>query len=109
MTTTTNEPTGLSTDHSRAVADGKHSHGVAAVPETRRAARRTRFDVADFAVPTGREEEWRFSPMDRLAPLVAADGGVLTGHGVLTTVVESPAGSLVVVVISRRHLPSGAR
>ena len=90
MTTTTNEPAGLSTDHSRAVADSAHSHGVAAVPETSRAARRTSFDVADFPVPTGREEEWRFSPMDRLAPLVAADGGVLTGHGVLTTVVESP-------------------
>ncbi|BDO42487.1 Fe-S cluster assembly protein SufD [Cellulomonas sp. NTE-D12] len=90
MTTTTNEPTGLSTDHSRAVADGKHSHGVAAVPETSRAARRTSFDVADFPVPTGREEEWRFSPMDRLAPLLAAGDGLLTGHGVLTTVVESP-------------------
>lgn len=90
MTTTTNEPAGLSTDHSRAVADQAHSHGLATVPETSRAARRTSFDVADFPVPTGREEEWRFSPMDRLAPLVAPDGGVLTGHGVLTTVVESP-------------------
>ena len=93
MTTTTNEgaPTaGLSTDHSRAVADGAHSHG-AVVPEASRAARRTSFDVADFPVPTGREEEWRFAPVARLAPLFAGDSdGVLSGHGVLTTVVESP-------------------
>jgi Fe-S cluster assembly protein SufD len=88
MTTTTD---GLSTDHSRAVADGAHTHGVGAVPESSRAARKTSFDVADFPVPTGREEEWRFSPVDRLAPLFAADtDGVLSGHGVLTTVVEAP-------------------
>ena len=24
------------------------------------------FDPADFAVPTGREEEWRFTPLRRL-------------------------------------------
>ncbi|TQL04372.1 Fe-S cluster assembly protein SufD [Cellulomonas sp. SLBN-39] len=93
MTTTTNEgaTTGLSTDHSRAVADGAHTHGVGAVPEASRAARRTSFDPADLPVPTGREEEWRFAPVDRYAPLfAAATDGVLTGHGVLTTVVESP-------------------
>ena len=94
MTTTTNEtaPTaGLSTDHSRAVADGAHTHGVGGVPEASRAARPTSFDVADFPVPTGREEEWRFTPVDRLAGLFAADAdGVLPMGGVLTTVVESP-------------------
>ena len=90
MTTTTNE-SALATDHSRAVADGAHTHGVGGVPEASRAERRTSFDVADFAVPTGREEEWRFTPVDRLAPLFAAStDGVLDGHGVLTTVVESP-------------------
>jgi len=94
MTTITNE-SGLSTDHSRAVADGAHTHGVGAVPEASRAERRTSFDVADFPVPNGREEEWRFTPIDRLAPLFAAGSegvldGHLDGHGVLTTVVESP-------------------
>ena len=88
--TTTNEVTGLSTDHSRATADGAHSHAVGTVPESSRAARRTSFDVADFPVPTGREEEWRFSPVDRIAPLLAAETGTLTGHGVLTTVVNAP-------------------
>ncbi|WP_448060381.1 Fe-S cluster assembly protein SufD [Cellulomonas hominis] len=89
---------GLSTDHSRATADGAHTHGVGAVPETSRASRPTSFDVADFPVPTGREEEWRFSPIDRLAPLLAADtDGVLAGHGVLTTVVEAPEVTVDVV------------
>ncbi|WP_136520200.1 Fe-S cluster assembly protein SufD [Cellulomonas telluris] len=100
MTTTTNEGAGvgLSTDHSRAVADGAHSHGVGTVPESSRALRPTSFDVADFPVPTGREEEWRFAPVDRFAPLFgAATGGVLSGHGVLTTVVESPEARVEIV------------
>jgi len=90
MTTTTNDA-GLSTDHSRATADGAHTHGTGGTPESSRASRPTSFDVADFPVPTGREEEWRFSPLDRIAPLFAgATDGVLAGHGVLTTVVEAP-------------------
>lgn len=101
MTTTTNEQAGtpgLSTDHSRAVADGAHTHGGPVVPEASRASRPTSFDVADFAVPNGREEEWRFAPVDKIAPLFAADTeGVLHGHGVLTTVVESPEVDVQVV------------
>src|SRR5262245_64792206 len=38
------------------------------------------FDVADFPVPHGREEEWRFTPLARLRGLhdgtAVADGGV---------------------------------
>lgn len=93
MSTTTGPTAGplLSTDHTRATADGSHSHGVGPLPEASRASRPTSFDVADFPVPHGREEEWRFAPVDRLAPLFAADtDGVLSGHGVLTTVVEAP-------------------
>jgi len=96
MSTTTQtgapgESTALSTDHTRATADQAHSHGVAAARQSSRASRPTSFDIADFPVPTGREEEWRFSPIDRLAPLFAADtAGVLSGHGVLTTVVNAP-------------------
>ncbi|MCL1801867.1 MAG: Fe-S cluster assembly protein SufD, partial [Promicromonosporaceae bacterium] len=37
-------------------------------PITSRAERIASFNVADFAVPTGREEEWRFAPLDRFAP-----------------------------------------
>lgn len=41
----------------------------AVIPDQSRAERRTSFDVADFAIPNGREEEWRFTPVDRLGPL----------------------------------------
>ncbi len=93
MTTTTNttegRPAGLSTDHSRATADGAHSHGVAVVPGASRASRRTSFDVADFPPPSGREEEWRFSPVDKLARLLADE----PADGRLTwTVPDLPAG-----------------
>lgn len=37
-------------------------------------------DPQAFAVPTGREEEWRFAPMDRIAPFVDA----VAGAGVVT-------------------------
>jgi len=53
------------TDHSKAHLDDAHSHGVV-VPASSRAERRTSFDPADFPMPTGREEEWRFTPLDRL-------------------------------------------
>jgi Fe-S cluster assembly protein SufD len=33
------------------------------------------FDPADFAVPSGREEEWRFTPLRRLRGLHSDDGG----------------------------------
>ena len=56
----------LSTDHSRAVADGAHSHGTVK-PRGSRADRLTSFDLADFELPNGREEDWRFTPVKRLA------------------------------------------
>jgi Fe-S cluster assembly protein SufD len=34
---------------------------------------RSSFDVEDFPVPTGREEEWRFTPLDRLRGLLSGD------------------------------------
>ena len=89
--------TDLSTDHSRAVADGAHTHGRGGTPESSRAARRTSFDLADFTVPTGREEEWRFSPVARLAPLFDAAGEGLTGTGVQVTVVEAPEARVEIV------------
>ncbi|MGL4178006.1 MAG: Fe-S cluster assembly protein SufD [Dermatophilaceae bacterium] len=47
---------------------GEHSHG-AVVPDRSRAERTASFDVADFPTPHGREEEWRFTPVDRLGAL----------------------------------------
>src|SRR5580704_4719889 len=42
-------------------------------PVSRLHARQS-FDPADFGVPTGREEEWRFTPLRRLRGLHQADG-----------------------------------
>ena len=73
--------TALPTDHSRATAEGAHSHGAGAerrrsrgapgVPQGSRAERGTSFALADFPLPTGREEDWRFSPVARLEGLFA--------------------------------------
>lgn len=79
----------ITTDHSRAVADGAHSHafGSGSVPQGSRAERLTSFDLADIPVPTGREEEWRFSPVARLQPLFDAE---LSAAGVSVTVTPAP-------------------
>ncbi|MFF2849254.1 Fe-S cluster assembly protein SufD [Streptomyces sp. NPDC058001] len=54
------------------------------------------FDVADFPVPHGREEEWRFTPLDRLRGL--HDGtAVASGSGVKVAI-EAPAGVVVETV-----------
>ncbi|ARK05695.1 MULTISPECIES: Fe-S cluster assembly protein SufD [Cellulosimicrobium] len=96
-TTTVPEEAGLTTDHSRAQADGAHSHGVV-VPQGSRAERLTSFDLADIPVPSGREEEWRFSPVARLAPLfddtIVGQSG---GGDVRVTVVEAPEVEVTIV------------
>ncbi|MFD0413570.1 Fe-S cluster assembly protein SufD [Streptomyces sp. NPDC127108] len=54
------------------------------------------FDVADFPVPHGREEEWRFTPLERLRGL--HDGtAVATGDGVRIDI-EAPEGVVVETV-----------
>ncbi|GGR47536.1 Fe-S cluster assembly protein SufD [Streptomyces roseolus] len=54
------------------------------------------FDVADFPVPHGREEEWRFTPLARLRGL--HDGtAVATGEGVRVEI-EAPEGVTVETV-----------
>ncbi|MEU1281125.1 Fe-S cluster assembly protein SufD [Streptomyces sp. NPDC005805] len=54
------------------------------------------FDVADFPVPHGREEEWRFTPLERLRGL--HDGtAVATGSGVKVAI-EAPEGVTVETV-----------
>jgi Fe-S cluster assembly protein SufD len=64
--------TGPGTDQHGFVAHGHGGRpGVDGVPVQSRAERKASFDVADFDVPTGREEEWRFTPLDRLHELHA--------------------------------------
>lgn len=78
------------TDHSKAKADGTHSHGLASTPPNKsRASRPHSFDLETFPVPTGREENWRFSAVRDLAPLFVDQPA--TGHLEWTTS-DLPAG-----------------
>ncbi|GAA5016283.1 Fe-S cluster assembly protein SufD [Terrabacter aeriphilus] len=75
-----------------------HTDSAAAfVPDQSRAERTASFDVADFPVPTGREEDWRFTPVKKLRDLLAdgASGRLEIGTqlpaGVTTSVVDAAA------------------
>lgn len=102
MTTTTEAPQ---------VVPGStaHSDGAGAfVPVQTRSERPTSFDPADFVVPTGREVNWKYTPVARLATLFdaeAVDGGDNPAAGVfvqgdeemptrLLAVGESPRGEV---------------
>ena len=67
----------ITTDHSQATADAAHSHSYngTTVPDKSRAERLMSFDPEAFSVPNGREENWRFTPMRPIAPLLSLDGG----------------------------------
>ncbi|TDN93093.1 iron-regulated ABC transporter permease protein SufD [Microbacterium sp. BK668] len=67
-----------------------HSDGAGAfVPVQTRSERPSSFDPADFAVPTGREVNWRYTPIDRLAPLFQDAAGP---SDVMQVDVQAPAG-----------------
>lgn len=54
------------------------------------------FDVADFPVPHGREEEWRFTPLERLRGL--HDGtAIATGNGIKVDI-DAPEGVTIETV-----------
>jgi len=62
------------------------------VPDQSRAERKTSYDVADFAVPGGREEDWRFTPVDRLGGLFQVEP---TDESRLTLDISAPQGVLI--------------
>ena len=90
----------LLTDHSRASLEGAHSHGPARRYVSSRADRPTSFDPADIPVPRGREEEWRFTPVRRFAPLfdLEAVRAATGGGGALDAAVDAPRGVTVETV-----------
>ncbi|HET7305822.1 MAG TPA: Fe-S cluster assembly protein SufD [Segeticoccus sp.] len=61
----------------------------AVIPDSSRGERRTSFDLADFPEPNGREEDWRFTPVDRLTELFAAEPGE---DGAVLVRTEAPEG-----------------
>jgi Fe-S cluster assembly protein SufD len=78
-----------------------HSHGGGVgVPDSSRAGRLTSYKVEDFPVLTGREEDWRFTPLKRLRGLHTQ---ALTGAAPTVAVTgpegaERPAGITVETV-----------
>jgi Fe-S cluster assembly protein SufD len=51
-----------------------HSHGATPLPGDSRGERFSSYDVHDFPIPGGREEDWRFTPLERLHGLHEGDG-----------------------------------
>jgi Fe-S cluster assembly protein SufD len=74
-----------------------HSHGATPVPGDSRGERFASYDVADFAVPGGREEDWRFTPLDLLRGL---HDGTATGEGKAVVEVD-PAPEVTVETVGR--------
>ena len=77
-----------------------HSHG-AGTPEQSRAERRTSFRPEDFGDVTGREEDWRFTPIDRLGPLLTEGPNE---PGAVAVGVQAPDG----VVVREAPMDDGA-
>lgn len=79
-------------------AVAEHSHGLVntAAPAKTRAATIQSHDVGDFTLLTGREEEWRFTPLRRLRGL--HDGSVAVGGPVQRDVAAVPVGVRVETV-----------
>jgi Fe-S cluster assembly protein SufD len=76
-------------------AGSSASGGIAVAAESTVATRMSAppsFDVADFPVPHGREEEWRFTPLERLR------GAVVQASGSLKADVSAPDGVTVEAV-----------
>jgi Fe-S cluster assembly protein SufD len=69
-----------------------------APPKTKSQALRS-YQVADFPALTGREEEWRFTPLRRLRDLVSGDGA---GAGMLTHDYDPLPGAMSVFTVDKR-------
>jgi len=70
----------------------------ALVPPKTRAQQVRSFDVDDFALLTGREEEWRFTPLKRLRGLDRASSGTTGAVAPKVDVDDLPAGVTVATV-----------
>jgi Fe-S cluster assembly protein SufD len=70
------------------MAGQTHTHGVATPPSAQTLTRRVYSKDPDtFGVPTGREEDWRFTPLDRLRGLTQP----VVGDGKIVVEVQAPA------------------
>jgi Fe-S cluster assembly protein SufD len=104
----------LSGDVAVASAAGHAAHAVPAdgarqaTAGSSRADRRSSFELADFAVLTGREEDWRFTPLDRLAGLHLPDGDSARLTGAAPAVEVGAVDGVTVETVSREDARLGA-
>jgi Fe-S cluster assembly protein SufD len=117
--------------------DPQSASAAGFVPDQSRAQRTASYDVSAFPVPTGREEEWRFSPVKKLKELFAEgatgrlDRATRLPEGVTTSEISSeqaralgalppqdraaavagtsPAGALLVDIPAEAELPEPVR
>ena len=87
--TVTKETSSQQPGSPRAGTQAPTDSAAAYVPDQSRAERKTSYDVADFAVPGGREEDWRFTPVDRLGALFQVEP---TDESRLTLDIYAPEG-----------------
>jgi Fe-S cluster assembly protein SufD len=86
MATATQAPTAES---EKGHIDPAAQVAAATVPVQTRSERPTSFVPSDFAVPTGREVNWKFAPLARMAPLFVDEAAP---HGVIAVEVNAPEG-----------------
>jgi len=91
MTTATQAPGAASAsqghiDPAATLAAAKPA-GTAFVPVQTRSERPTSFDPAEFGAPTGREVNWKHTPMELVQPLLRDEAGP---HGVISVEVTAP-------------------
>ncbi|QCU79397.1 Fe-S cluster assembly protein SufD [Citricoccus sp. SGAir0253] len=103
----------LSTTVAQASEAGHARHAVPAAGEqakagSSRADRRSSFELADFAVLTGREEDWRFTPLDRLAGLHLPAGDAARLTGAAPAVAVGAVDGVTVETVSRDDARLGA-
>ncbi|GIG54415.1 Fe-S cluster assembly protein SufD [Demequina activiva] len=90
------------TDHSQATADAAHTDGVV-VPQGSRGERFTSFDVDAFEQPGPRDEDYRFSALRDLAPVLDEAAAPADGASVEVT---APQG-VVVGELAQGEAPRG--
>ena len=70
-----------------------HSDGEGRfVPVQTRSERPSSYDLDDFAVPTGREVNWRYTPIDRLRPLLLDEDTETGDDNAIAYRIDAPEG-----------------
>ena len=73
------------------VSLSQKSGAASDVPAVDRSERQRSFDPRDFALPVGREEEWRFTPIGQLRDLLTDDVDAPAGSGSVSIDVKAPS------------------